>query len=185
MTEHPILFSGPMVLAILDGRKTQTRRLAWVRHDREDSPALVTKVENGNRYRASPWQKARPGDRLWVRETWRPIHSSDPQRGARYRADLGRDDTLWRPSIHMPRWASRITLEVTGVKIERVQEISEEDALAEGFEPQPWRSDDPTVHRDASRDWFSDLWSSLHKKPGSRWEDNPLVVVSSFKRVEP
>ena len=108
--ERPILLSGPMVRAILDGRKTMTRRLA-----------------------TSPLAKCQPGDRLWVRETWQVPALCGVQYRATDSAPIGHwRPTLgpWRPSIDMPRWASRITLEVTGVKVERLPDISEEEAFA-------------------------------------------------------
>src|SRR5690606_14173331 len=127
MTVRPIIFSAPMVRAILEGRKTQTRRPAWqaprvfIQTDGEPpEPILVPTV----------WQKTEPGDLLWVRETW-----AESAHGPVYKADVLGADTDgwgWRPSIHMPRWASRITLEVTDVRLQRLQEISEEDARAEG-----------------------------------------------------
>jgi hypothetical protein len=85
----------------------------------------------------------------------------------------------WRSPIHMPRWASRLTLTVTATKIERLQQISEADARAEGFQVRPQISKDPEVHRDAARDWFEDLWISLHGLES--WRLNPEVVCLSFE----
>jgi hypothetical protein len=187
-----------MVRAILDGRKTQTRRAlipqptisgnGW--HSlpqygcsseaafREGAPILVS------RYGA-------PGDRLWVRETWQhsnhPLGPYEPACDVFYRADY-LDDPLgpdleksvdgirrqWRPSIHMPRSASRITLEVTGVRVERLQEISDEDACAEGG---PLDATWPC-------DWYRDLWNSLNAARGYGWSANPWVWVVEFKRIE-
>ncbi|KRD71392.1 hypothetical protein [Lysobacter sp. Root96] len=155
MRELPILFNGPMVRAVLEGRKTQTRRpvkgwaLKWLAQD-HFTPEYVALPSNG----ASPYGYA--GDQLWVRETWfREPHPSEfgltyndmPHTWAfacakagkhLYRADAGSevaiDGRRWRPSIHMPRTASRITLEVTDVRVERLQDISEADAAAEGVE---------------------------------------------------
>jgi hypothetical protein len=129
------------------------------------------------------------GDRLWVREAWAQLDAlthNDPgtraliDRGF-YRADNSTNDgeiAKWRPSIHMPRWASRLTLTVTDVRVQRLHEISEEDAIAEGWQKHPDRSTDPDVHRDAARDWFSDLWDLLHGK--GAWGANPFVVALTF-----
>jgi len=156
-----------MVKAIIALRKTQTRRLA-----------------------TSPLRNCKPGDRLWVRETWKLVHSADPSQGARYRADVGRDDTVWRPSIHMPRWASRITLLVDAVRFERLQLITEDDCIAEGIEPlrgsgpnfytvdmpDGWAFSQPTA-----RPCFEQLWRALHG-PKS-WESNPDLVAITFRPV--
>ncbi len=202
MTERPILFSGEMVRAILEGRKTQTRRV--VRHQpdlhlRKHRYAYV--VESGVlKFGRAPWRKSdphnfiveeeincpfgRPGDRLWVRETfslggkWKDghLHEDGEQRFV-YRADHRQQccDSLyrWRPSIHMPRWASRITLEITDVRVERLQEISEEDAMSEGMV----ESEDFTP-----KGAFKALWNSL-AKPGAQWADNPWVWCISFRRL--
>ena len=135
MTERGILFSAPMVRALLDGTKTQTRRVMRARDRVRDS--------NGERV-PSPYGV--PGDRLWVRETW--CQPNPMAREVVYRADIPAElldeerqvrrevgsgaYAPWRPSIFMPRWASRITLEVTDVRVQRVQDISESDAAAEG-----------------------------------------------------
>jgi hypothetical protein len=126
----PVIMSRPMVRATLDDRKTMTRRVAWL-----DGKA-------GGERKPSSWQKVRPGDRLFVRENWRPddFAPEDPARTI-YMADMS-DDALretrgvirWRPSIHIPRVRTRLTLIVTAVKIEPLLNISEEDARAEGFE---------------------------------------------------
>jgi hypothetical protein len=169
VTDRPIIFSGPMVRALLDGRKTQTRRLA-----------------------ASPLRRAEVGDRLWVRETFRHWQGSASGKTAVYAVDdqwidWGSGERFvekvqWlspaTPSIHMPRWASRLTLDVTAVRIEHLQAISVFDAAAEGHP----RSDDAypeDVHLDAARDWYMDLWDSLH--PKQPWSSNPPVVVLEFE----
>lgn len=220
MAERPIIFSAPMVRAILAGRKTMTRRLAW----RLGSPSASAKNPYRERNRVtadgsiercfeiwSPWMRTNPGDRLWVREAWSDVNTESgpallfradgnyrwcdedayPVEYERYPgcifatwgADLLRGvDGRWRPSIHMPRWASRITLEVTGVKVERLQDITNEDALAEGA----LESELPYVGAmtcDQARVAFSLLWDSLHGKLS--WEQNPEVVCISFKRVRP
>jgi len=189
--DKPIIFSGPMIRALLDGRKTMTRRMAW-----REFPKLVRVVNDKPRRAPSPWQRVRPGDRLWVRESWsltgefsdatskylRGFYSPERVLGRhlRHRADAdGYDEAsqAWRPSIHMPRWASRLTLTVTATKIERLQEISEADAQAEGIAP--YVPDDAIQqgHR-----WyrmnFEDLWNALHG--AKSWDANPEVVALTF-----
>lgn len=153
MTDRPILFSAPMIRAILEGRKTQTRRILkitppdnWNPVVGRYNPTVIDRrgVEQPGAecFGASDESygcKIRwaPGDRLWVRETWArndDMPTGTPH-GAVYKADPGHDHDVskWTPSIYMPRWASRITLEVTEVRVQRVQEISEEDAIAEGL----------------------------------------------------
>lgn len=140
-----------------------------------------------------------PGDRLWVRETWRPEASkravgwelSYPADGARLFADLAVVPHTWRrpkaaltgnvPGIHMPRWASRLTLDVTEVRVQRLQELSEEDAKAEGVQPAPFcKSGRPAgmEHVEA----FEDLWQSINGERAS-WASNPWVWCVSFKLV--
>lgn len=181
MKERPILFSGPMVRAILDGRKTQTRRIVKPQPTNDYvtfmplSSELVGVTKHGGPIDNRGWLHCpygKTGDRLWVRETWCP--DVEPYT-FRYKADGGEPLERWRPSIHMPRWASRITLEVVSVRVERLQDISEEDALAEGI---------TLVERGTSPvDQFNKLWESING-PGS-WEANPWVWVVSFKRIEP
>jgi hypothetical protein len=180
MPDHPIIFSGQMVRALLDGRKTQTRRLAWRK------PQWCAGVVSGCYITdPSPWQRVQPGDRLWVRESgaW-----SDGV--AAYAAtDTKPPSARWRPSTHMPRWASRITLHVEEVRVERLQAISEEDAGAEGvtdfaklraIAPHEDLAECQTRLRWRQRE-FALLWNTLHG-PGA-WEANPEVVVLQF-RVE-
>lgn len=185
-----------MVRAVLEGRKTQTRRLANPQPHTVDSDGRWYRMPSGglslNCHR-SPF--GLPGDQLWVRETWfREPHPSEfgltyndmPHTWAfacaktgkyLYRADAGSevaiDGRRWRPSIHMPRTASRITLEVTDVRVERLQDISEADALAEGVEPE---APDECVIA------FQRLWESINGP--SSWEANPFVWVVEFKRLE-
>lgn len=182
--ERPILFKGEMVRAILDGRKTQTRRVVkpqpkygafncdcdwdvyWYENDKE----IHVRCPYGQ-----------PVDRLWVRETWT---NADGEKDIRYRAEERAIccDALyrWRPSIHMPRWASRITLEITSVRVERLQDISEEDAKAEGVSAMLVPPDGGSW---PYAQGFEYLWNSL-AKPGSTWANNPWVWVIEFKRVE-
>lgn len=187
MMERPILFSGPMVRALLDGRKTQTRR--------------VVKWRGGLDMLGLPCPYGEPGDRLWVRETWAPRDSEAFLRHEVeadklfYRADDERHlltDGRWRPSIHMPRWASRITLEVASVRVERVQDITDADALAEGVTNYGDDSQFPpgfSMSTRAARKWrprreFRDLWDSINgKRPGCAWSDNPWVWAVTFKVI--
>lgn len=214
--ERPILFSGPMVRALLDGRKMQTRRVVKCvgglrRGDRWAGPANPASgrlvYRDGGAWddalefpRAAPIAKCphgQPGERLWVRETWG--YCPESPGGIEYRASWTLDDEQsetrdfnWRPSIHMPRWASRITLEITGVRVERVQEISEEDAAAEGA-----FTLDERLKQDAARtclaegrescgprDYFRELWGSINgERPGCSWDANPWVWVIEFQRI--
>ena len=195
MTDFPIIFSTPMVRALLEGRKTQTRRLAWRsirKGERSAEGDRIVILEPGRfggkaiHLKPTSWQKRKPGDRLWVRET---LTCSGAM--IQYVADRHTSELVWpahwkndpRPSIHMPRWASRITLLVTDVRRERVQEISEEDALAEGV-GEPYLADgDPPFEETAtmisSRRQFRALWSRLHGQDA--WEANPEVVVPTFQ----
>jgi hypothetical protein len=170
MKERPILFSGQMVNAIRDGRKRQTRRKLKGRLDLDFKNTIAAVTID------CPYGK--PGDKLWCRETWAP--HSDMPRSAIYRCDRGGDyqdnvtpNFRWRPSIFMPRWASRILLEITAVRIERLQDISNADALAEGVEL-----------RGEMRPWaiYRELWESINGR-GS-WEVNPWVWVIEFRVLE-
>jgi len=187
--ERPILFNGDMVRAILEGRKTMTRRV--MKHQ----PGEVTAVgrplffqDGDTGRRVSPkCPYGQPGDHLWVRETFAD-EAGDTRKylgdHIYYRADgdgVDLQDGFWTPSIHMPRWASRITLEVTGVRVERLQDISEEDAQAEGAEPKlctgyPYHNP-PSTHTNG----FCQLWESING-PGS-WDANPWVWVVEFRRL--
>lgn len=194
----PVLLSAPMVVATWSGLKTMTRRLAMAKgklskKQRADL-AADGKVGAFVEPVASRWQKVKPGDRLWVRERLR----CGGQGIWRYHADdmslaiCGAPQTTmvaWAhheeresvPSIHMPKWASRMTLIVKTVKIERLRSISFDDCKAEGFSIKII-SDDPEVEIDAARDWFSDLWESLHGPTSFR--DDPLVVAIGFEAIK-
>ncbi len=187
MKERPILFSGPMVRAIRDGRKTQTRRIlkpqGAVLTD-EKARSFGIRPPQTRNHPVVPCPYGQPGDRLWVRETWAP-HADMPTRAAIYRCDRGGDyqDTTtpnfrWSPSIHMPRWASRITLEIVSVRVERLNDISAEDAELEGCN----RFVDSSGSYDA-RVQFCELWESIHGH-GS-WDLNQWVWVVEFKEVKP
>lgn len=187
--EKPILFSGPMVRAILDGRKSVTRRVITNERIKVFAPGYAD--DHDRIIGMCPY--GRVGDRLWVRETWNQfrVRRSDGQRFTvrhpepgigelTYAADCDAEPPRWRPSIHMPRWASRITLEVTGVRVERLQEISEEDARAEGVQ----EFCPSEVDRGGYCSGFADAWDAINgKRPGCKWLDNPWVWVIKFRRV--
>lgn len=202
MKERPILFSGPMIRALLAGTKTQTRRAVKPRQCPDIGCELAAGEIAGEigktLYRLSPY--GAPGDRLWVRETW----ARDSEDGALfYRADVGTGNEAddwqhnidvgasgyrWRPSIHMPRAASRITLEITGVRVERLLDISQKDCIAEGIESVDagvWRDygfPEPCVDGFATpRKSYLSLWEQING-PGS-WYANPWVWVVEFRRV--
>lgn len=238
--ERPILFSGEMVRAILDGRKTMTRRVmkpqpepngTW--NPRRDGgrgdfdcicdyyPPSATLWNGGmlgadaGEIESGPYGEA--GDRLWVRETWEFRGTDMNKWGRTHRTQTGvvryaadgstrHIDTDWqnverwmgrraggRPSIHMPRWASRITLEITDVRVERLQEISSEDCEAEGLwhASQAYRSyccvwrDSAAALATSRQKYFGQLWDSLNAKRGFGWGVNPWVWVISFTRVTP
>lgn len=179
MTDRPIIFSAPMVRALHAGRKTQTRRLA-----------------------TSPLRRVQPGDRLYVREAVSCGGVFTDVVEVRYRAHQSSSHTefveqvpvdlatsglpawpKYRPSIHMPRWASRLTLIVEGVKVEPLQSISAADAAAEGIERElgGWKTYDDGPRAIGQRESFASLWASLHPKAGERWQDNPHVVALTFR----
>lgn len=181
MSERPILFQGEMVRAILDDRKTMTRRVIKPQPKYGDNPP--TKITNmmpgfvdgvGISHK-SPYGDV--GDKLWVRETW---HQHEKDSDVCYRAtEICIGFAPWRPSIFMPRWASRITLEITSIRVERIQDITEADAIAEGIKYNP--DGNAAYHR-----WtFSNLWDSINAKRGYGWDINPWCWVIEFKRVQP
>lgn len=216
MKERGILFSGPMVCAILDGRKTQTRRVVtfskpfehssawpcvypfpngpgWIWTDSPVSEAGLKRMAVGREGKTCPCGV--PGDRLWVRETWRTINDPATCIGDAldidYRADgknrIGdiNGHLKWKPSIFMPKWASRITLEIVSVRVERVQDISEEDAVAEGVRAaETFKETEPGRLKLMSCAWaYQNLWDSINAKRGFGWDKNPWVWVIEFKRV--
>lgn len=204
MRERPILFNSEMVRAVLDGRKTMTRRpVVWPSwaHDVEvDNHGEVFGCDCDGDWLPLPCPYGEPGDRLWVRETWASFGSSRSINPPvplscqiRYHADNKCEwknvpenarglfhDASFRlhPSIHMPRWASRITLEVVRVRVERVRDITPADAMADGIET---LSGIPTVNAVAD---FAELWSRVYAARGYGWDVNPLVWVVEFKVVE-
>jgi hypothetical protein len=234
MKKRPILFSGPMVRAILEGRKTQTRRVmkpqpetyeeSWTGdcfHIHFANGKVTSDSGGGERatrhlFAEKHCRYGAPGDKLWVRETWchkadddgREVYNSegnfDPS-CFHYYADGttvmsmdadgsyefnkdGSEKSPWKPSIHMPRWASRITLDVKSVRVERLQDISEEDAMAEGIQIAPQFCgigfDGHPVESSridwAPTDYFEELWESINGT-GS-WEQNPWVWVIEFSK---
>lgn len=223
MTERPILFSAPMVRALLDGTKTQTRRVVkpvrGYEHNNVCRPDMAAepwnvwwhgKYETVGVMQGCPY--GQPGDRLWVRETF-ALSVIDPDGGPPeddpenydviYRAtdtpgggwtdgDGNVIPAPWKSSIHMPRWASRILLEITSVRVERLQDISDEDAIAEGIcrvGPgwERWHADpDDTEHTGSTqkpRLSYLGLWESING--AGSWDANPWVWVVEFKRVTP
>ncbi|EPI5150382.1 morphogenetic protein [Klebsiella pneumoniae] len=192
MKERGMIFNGEMVRAILDGRKTQTRRpVKFPVLDKNlgcelAGNELAGELSAGN-YLNSAFGK--PGDRIWVRETWARYNIDQNSHDMAYRATTPADwpeEGRWRPSIHMPRWASRILLEITDVRVERLNAISQEDAQAEGMELTGWRPtySDPDSGGEVMTpyDNFAELWSSIYGDES--WNANGWVWVIEFKRVE-
>lgn len=177
--ERPILFSGTMVQALQAGRKSQTRRVVGTRGFDPYVPqsqwmhSIIPSVSDCY---------LKPGDRLWVRETWN-IQTVDKVERVAYRADIpnGYSFVPWRPSIFMPRRFSRITLEITDVRVERVRDISEADARAEGVT----NADEGSNPIDGSHTIanFANLWEKINAKRGYGWQANPWVWVIEFKQV--
>lgn len=232
MKERPILFSGPMVRALIDGSKTQTRRIVrprpWTTGNYFASGEYLTDLGyEGSRgqfwagfrhptmepdssalFEKSPYGPL--GDRLYVRETWAQPTALDPGPTV-YRADYPAcvlpdfenippvNEITWKPSIHMPRALSRLTLEVTGVRVERLTEISEDDAIAEGIEKidttecgnAVWKAyDAPDCGKGYLAPSYSymTLWNSINAARdaprGLGWDTNPWVWVVEFKRID-
>ena len=221
--EHPILFNAPMVRAVLDGSKTQTRRAL---NRQPNYPIIMATDPHTNRYqigerepvteaallRASPY--GQPGDRLWVRETFGYVSPDEHQRPhseckIEYRADLAPGCTdrpgqwpvdeckgdperpRWRPSIHMPRAASRILLEIVAVRVERLQDISDADIEAEGIDMDALAEAQDrydTLAKDGNASGRATLrtaWRELWESTGGDWDANEWLWVIEFKRVTP
>lgn len=223
MKEHPILFSAPMIRAILDGSKTQTRRIvkglpdgvtmhryygAYTDGSLGGPPrkSLANSLgwfvpEAGDLWPCNDEDRIQcpygaVGDQLWVRETWQTWTEFNNKRAdaisteARLRLNYPADGNAWdariRPSIHMPRWASRITLEIVSVRVERLQNISEADAIAEGIDGPMCAA---AVGKAPSRrtllpvavHGYAHLWESING--AGSWEANPWVWAIEFKRV--
>lgn len=198
MKERGMIFNGEMVRAILDGRKTQTRRpIKW----KQTRFTEIGEREDGSKWLWSedaehacdfwhPCPFGAVGDRIWVRETWNKYGGLLTYRADHDWIDDMRKETVctakWVPSIHMPRWASRILLEITDVRVERLNSISQEDAQAEGLELTGWRPtySDPDSGGEVMTpyDNFAELWSSIYGDES--WQANPWVWVIEFKRIE-
>lgn len=219
MKERPILFSAPMVRALLDGSKTQTRRIVKPQplasfphigdisfdgfHPHQPVAQWSAEAIGGGAYKSESMEcpHGQPGDRLWVREAWRTVSGADdiPPRNlinvepfTHYEADGGSHAGMGklRPSMFMPRWASRILLEIVSVRIERLQDISENDCWSEGIEACDGLLDDVDIINCAKRmkrsfedaaPTYATLWESING-PGS-WDANPWVWVIEFKQV--
>jgi hypothetical protein len=229
MKERPILFNGPMVRALLDGSKTQTRRV--VRYGMASGRSVAYQKTQAFQDELTPYcPYGQPGDRLWVRETWGVVSNDwdadgnltdwTPDRPATpitemrfgqgyysghaiYAADgsyewAGDDDgggeprSAWHPSIHMPRAASRILLEIVSVRVERLQDISEDDCWAEGIDAVDGALDDMAILNLAKRmnrschdaaPTYAALWESING--AGSWDTNPWVWAVEFKRVTP
>jgi hypothetical protein len=223
MKERPILMSGPLVAASLCGEKTETRRLVkqlvggkYPQYDHREWDGHMLRVHNGE---GAGWSEpcpfGTPGDRLWVRENIRTCRA-DGGIVVHYQADDAERTVpdvegytvsggRWTPSIHMPRWAARLFLEVTEVRVERLQDMHAGNVYEEGFRsstlakprtgPLTWESAYGIWHNDdydafcgheekAALEAFADLWGSL-APAGSKWADSPWVWVVSFRRVTP
>ncbi|EIC3155956.1 hypothetical protein K9015_003274 [Salmonella enterica] len=210
MKERGMIFNSEMVRAILDGRKTQTRRpIKW----KQTRFTEIGEREDGSKW---PWSEdaehasdfwhpcpfGTVGDRIWVRETWAEAGAGAPDLKL-YRANYPAhvpthyenvppvDEIRWTPSIHMPRWASRILLEITNVRVDRLNSISEQDALSEGIDRERLEesqgnydciADHNMTGRPTATGAFKYLWESIYGE--ENWQVNPWVWVIEFKRVE-
>lgn len=180
--EHPILFNAEMVRALLDGRKAQTRRVVKPQPSRVTGWGCIGSqgfgfiAEDIDGYASILRCPYGLGDHLWVRETFcKQIGAFGESVDYAYRATDGEACGPWRPSIRMPRCASRIQLAVTDVRVERVQDISEEDCVAEGISGNPWH--------DEMLEPFAEFWDSINRKRGYGWDANPFVWVVEFEVV--
>ncbi|EFB5235032.1 hypothetical protein SO688_004150 [Escherichia coli] len=187
MKERGMIFNDEMVRAILGGNKTQTRRIVEEKfYGRAVAAELLAKH--------CPY--GQPGDRIWVRETYRVHGKATDVATLVYRASVRNSWTeqthrvpvevcnkpvseKWTPSIHMPRWASRILLEITDVRVERLHDMSEADAKAEGATPATYKITPPEA---VYRVGFGDIWRSIYGQ--DNWLSNPWVWVIEFKRIQ-
>lgn len=183
MKERGMIFNGEMVRAILDGRKTQTRRIMKNQPagDYAETPAIIRSVGDGFQWHGHYGESSifncpfgTVGDRIWVRETFgdcgvRLVYRADTDDGAKCKVNR------WTPSIHMPRWASRILLEITDVRVEKLASVSDEEAGKEGYPADP----SPFGGRMDKWLWFRQLWDSIY--PEQSFKHNPWVWVIEFK----
>ena len=202
MKERGIIFNAEMVRAVLDGRKTQTRIPI-----KPQPPEKGKELSVGHGCPPIPhdWSHWKddlpcvPGDQIWVRETWAKWDENQDEspcyntaHAVCYKATQEFAGSIanvkWRPSVHMQRWASRITLEITNVRVERLQDIfdNHDDVLAEGIQPKQWTEehDGGTVHLTNGFELFETLWDSIYKEKGFSWYENPFVWVLEFKRID-
>ncbi len=207
--ERPILFNMEMVKAILDGRKTQTRRVAKIPENGRIKPGTVVH-SNGvisicfDQSGCAEWKTlkcphGKTGDRLWVRETWADLPELAPEKTLVYKTtdlkgwlEYETETIKWKPSIHMFRKYSRINLEITDIRVERVQDISSEDALAEGIERsaaaysiEPYRNYEyhrmaPGHNKSIPECSFMTLWNSINAKPKSVMSGKKIVSYISY-----
>ena len=192
MKERGMIFNAEMVRAILGGRKTQTRRIVKPQPDEDGLAKIIDGpwVDTSERVYRCPFGAV--GDRIWVREAWAEAGGNAPELQL-YRANYPEHvpshyenlkpvrEIRWTPSIHMPRWASRITLEITNVRVERLNSISEEGARAEGCAG--GHDSIPNYHYSATpHEHFRHVWISIYGEES--WESNPWVWVIEFRRVD-
>lgn len=216
--ERPILFNSEMVLAILNGKKTQTRRLinpqpiedkVWSGGFKIATKKITISTKTFNRFGGArdddptPCPFGKVGDRLWVRETFaivpRTAYAQSENCQQIIKPNCNHDTAIfragwerstggirWKPSIHMPRWASRITLEITAVRVERLNDISQNDAIAEGCELPNLPPEVSGVSADFIADQrtsFAILWNRINGAGAGCWSKNPWVWVVEFKRL--
>jgi len=198
---RPKTLTTACVRAILAGRKTQLRQALdpqppeGVSIAGMDLEGRLTWIDGGRTARGEPCPLGQPGDRLWVREPWTLPAEVDGRlepgvalSHVRYLADEKRGPRMgaeaqagFRPAREMPQWASRLILEITGVRLEQVQAASPEDLAAEGG---MWREGAPVPSPDADRDGFARWWNAVNPARGTTWERNPWVWVVEFRRVD-
>ncbi|HRF46691.1 MAG TPA: hypothetical protein PLC98_03620 [Anaerolineales bacterium] len=193
MKEQPILFSAPMVHAILEDFKDQTRRV--VTHPKWADRSRPIEFDGGKAFAISRRSGCLaeilcpygfPGNSIWVKETWGWLEDPRGIGGFIYKADGKWDRTRWHPSIFMPRAASRITLEIESVRLEQLQCISESDAIDEGA-PRGWyvrdTPDGPERVQTTYRAGFAHLWDEINAERGYAWSTNPWVWAIAFRRA--